>query len=320
VEEKRKFVEAYRLDIDPESTIYGCASCGVYVTLPKTQSPYSRTLISLGLLKLSEEQLAAYNSVNGEFVKETKGVTACNNGCFYNLFRNWLRGCQFDCSIENVLHSVPETVEALLCESCYVYTKPNSKCCPPMSLSAGVDYGLAWKFLPPLSFVEMLLLQSFTVFGHLFKATCASGVTIKGALIALRTNAKDIMLAQTKAAEDKVRGVPVLIPRQTINMDIQFLGQLYLWERIKSDSDKKLEFVKLHQKVFNVSSERLTIWAKFLINNRSTQKDRAVYVIDESALKQKHLDKIVDQMIQRSTAHDSLSMHARIEEDVRQRR
>ena len=123
-----------------------------------------------------------------------------------------------------------------------------------MSLSAGVDYGLAWKFLPPLSFVEMLLLQSFTVFGHLFKATCASGVTIKGALIALRTNAKDIMLAQTEAAEDKVRGVPVLIPRQTINMDIQFLGQLYLWERIKSDSDKKLEFVKLHQKVFNVSS------------------------------------------------------------------
>ncbi len=59
VEEKRKFVEAYRLDMDPESTIYGCASCGVYVTLPNAQPPYSRTLVSLGLLKLSEEKLAA---------------------------------------------------------------------------------------------------------------------------------------------------------------------------------------------------------------------------------------------------------------------
>ena len=78
-----------------------------------------------------------------------------------------------------------------------------------------------------LATIELFLLQSFTVFGHLFKATCASGVNIKGALIALRTNAKDIMLAQSKAAEDRVNGIPVLIPRQTIEMDIQFLGQLY---------------------------------------------------------------------------------------------
>ena len=92
-----------------------------------------------------------------------------------------------------------------------------------------VDYGLAWKFMPKLSFVEKLLLQSFTVFGHLFKTTSASGVSIKGALIALRTDAKEIMLQRKKLEEDRFNNVPVLLPRRTINMDIQFLGKLYMW-------------------------------------------------------------------------------------------
>ena len=63
-----------------------------------------------------------------------------------------------------------------------------------MSLKAGVDYGLAWLYLPELSFIKKLLLQKYQIFAHLFKATDAiSDPSIKGAVIALKTNARDIL-------------------------------------------------------------------------------------------------------------------------------
>ena len=190
-----------------------------------------------------------------------------------------------------------------------------------MSLSAGVDYGLAWKFMPELSFVEKLLLQSFTVFGHLFKATSASGVSIKGALIALRTDAKDIMLQRKKLEEDRFNSVPVLLPRRTINMDIQFLGKLFMWNRIKSESTARLEFISLHKKVFHVSSDNLAIWSNFIIHRSSSGRintaNGSIYQLDPVALQQENLDSIVHQMILSSTEHDSSSIEARIDEEVR---
>jgi len=265
VEEKKELLASFQKDMDPEATIYACASCGVWVTIPKLQAPYKRTLAALKILELSLVQTGKYLFTNendvdqGILKRKVTGVTACLNGKYYYLYRNWLRGCEFECTFENVLEEVSDDTEALLCESCYSCTKPSSKRVPPMSLSAGVDYGLAWKFLPELSFLEKLLLQSFTVFGHLFKATSASGVSIKGALIALRTDAKEIMLQRKKLEEDRCNNIPVLIPRRTINMDIQFLGKLHIWNRIKSEPTARLDFISMHKKVFRVSSENLAI-------------------------------------------------------------
>lgn len=162
-----------------------------------------------------------------------------------------------------------------------------------MSLSAGVDFGLAWKFLPQLSFLERLLLQTFTVFGHLFKATATSGVAIKGSLIALRTDAQSILMARREAEANSVQGIVVSIPRRTVDMDIQFLEKLQLWNRIKSDPGARLEFVQLHSKVFNVSSANLTIWCEYIIHQQRTKQyglSRS-YIIDPGALQQHNNDR-----------------------------
>ena len=113
-----------------------------------TASPYKRTLSVLKLLELSAEQRRKYlfsnenDVVQGLLRRKITGVTASINGKYYYLYRNWLKGCA-ECTFTNVLEEVSENAEALLYESCFSFTKPSSRRVPPMSLSAGVDYGLA---------------------------------------------------------------------------------------------------------------------------------------------------------------------------------
>jgi hypothetical protein len=79
--------------------------------------------------------------------------------------------------------------------------------------------------------------------------------------------------------------------------------------------------ISLHKKVFHVSSDNLAVWSNFIIHQSSSGRintaNGSVYQLDPVALQQENLDSIVHQMISSSTDHDSSSIEARIDEEVR---
>lgn len=307
IEEKSTVVNQYWNHMDPESNIYGCACCGVWVILPKNKLAFSRTLFQLQCLRLNKTDDHKYLDLADEW-KRLRGVTICEDTYRYFLYRIYLT---IPCTDATILDPVPETSVALLCNSCYKNTTKRIKRPPPMSLKAGVDYGLAWMYLPELSFIEKLLLQKYQIFAHLFKATTdsSSGLSIKGAVIALKTNAREILEVTAEEERNKVTA----LPNRSIKLQIQFLGNLQKWNVIKtSKSAGRSDFIKLFGKIFDVNSSKLLLWLNFLINVHVNIDRTPRYSLDAVALQQENLDNIVDDLFKNASAHYSNSMSAHI--------
>ena len=217
IAEKKTVVKQYWEQMDPESYIYGCASCGVWVIMPKKMAPHQRTLSNLHSLRFTDEDNQRFLTL-GENWRHLRGVTLCEDTYRYHLKRIYLTT---PCTLATIHAAIPVSAVALLCYSCFKSTMPSKTRPPPMSLKAGVDYGLAWLYLPELSFIEKLLLQKYQIFAHLFKATtdAISGPSIKGAVIALKTNARDILEVTAEEERNKV----TVLPNRSIKMQIQFL-------------------------------------------------------------------------------------------------
>lgn len=66
VQEKQDMVLDYKKDMDPESTIYACASCRVRVIFPKLKQPFKRPLSALSILQLTNEKVEGYLSNNSK--------------------------------------------------------------------------------------------------------------------------------------------------------------------------------------------------------------------------------------------------------------
>ena len=307
IEEKTTVVKQYWEHMDPESNIYGCACCGVWVILPKNKLAYQRTISNLRGLRLTDIEDTNFLAIKVEW-RHLRGVTMCEEKYRYHLYRVYLT---IPCTPATVHEAVPVTAVALLCYSCFKSTTSSTTRPPPMSLKAGVDYGLAWLYLPELSFIEKLLLQKYQIFAHLFKATtdAISGPSIKGAVIALKTNARDILEVTAEEERKKVTA----LPNRSIKMQIQFLGNLTKWNTIKtSNSAGRLEFIKLFGKIFDVNSSKLLIWLNFLINVNVNVDGSPRYSMDTEALQQANLDNIVDNLFKYASVHDSNSMSTHI--------
>jgi hypothetical protein len=144
IAEKNTVVKQYWEQMDPESNIYGCASCGVWVIMPKKMAAHQRTLSNLQLLRFTDKDNQSFLTL-GEKLRHLRGVTLCEDTYRYHLKRIFLTT---PCTLETI-HAA-----ALLCYSCFKSTMPSKTRPPPMSLKARVDYGLAWLYLPELSFIE----------------------------------------------------------------------------------------------------------------------------------------------------------------------
>ena len=84
IETKTECIQNVQDEMNPRSTVYGCACCGVWVTLPLSQEPFCRQLRNLAILALSPLQVDAYNAVPDVW-KRTYSVVSCSNGTLYAL-------------------------------------------------------------------------------------------------------------------------------------------------------------------------------------------------------------------------------------------
>lgn len=300
--------------MNPESTVYGCASCGVWVILPSQQQPWQRTLLDLEVLRLSNDKLEEYNLLS-KIKKMSRGVTTCTNKSAYFLYRIYLATPY---TLESLLDSVEESSIAFLCQSCYKHThksQSSQRKLPPFSLSTGVDYGLAWIFMPDLSYVEKMLLERYHAFAHVFKIS--TGVTqmgLRGSVVAMKTSAADIMAEKLKLKKkDSEEILPLHLPHQLATMQIQFLGPMHKWDRIKSDINQRLELIVLFKKVLEVDSKKLLEWITVL----QEQYPNFNIHVDFEYIKQDNLDKMVEQMILNATSHDVNSMETKIDSQAR---
>jgi hypothetical protein len=63
-EEAAPLILRYKDSMNPRSTIYTCASCGIRVILPEIQQPYQLPIRQLVKLKLSPHQIETFKNPN----------------------------------------------------------------------------------------------------------------------------------------------------------------------------------------------------------------------------------------------------------------
>lgn len=320
-EEKKKFVKEYLEEVDPQSTVYGCASCGVWVIRTKDEGPLERVLCEMSNLELTQEESIVYWNAD-HFYRRTKSIVISEreNGkriVMYQLYRQFLT-IPFENEEEFFQHMDDVKASAWLCKSCYDYTTPaavkaNKK--PPFSISSGVDYGTGFYTMPRLNFLEKMLLQRYHVFAHVFKVS--SGLTqagLRGSVVALRTSAYDISSAKQKLVDEETDVTKeLLLPQDNFSISIQFLGKMQTWQRIKSEEAAQLEFITLFGKIFIVDSDNLKPWLLYMKHQFPTFN----IVLDEHRLEQTHLDSMVKTLFKESTAHGINEMTTVIEEQAR---
>ena len=153
-----------------DKSVYGCASCGVWV---KDEKVLLKTLEQLPLYKLSEEQAYTFTTEFGEkyeLFRKCRGVTQTADGHFYYLYRPYMtKALPADDNLQSGINYVSLHDTAALCRQCYDAADSSTKTIPPYSLSAGFDLSLAWLYMPKLSLLEQCVLSSYILHGHIFK-------------------------------------------------------------------------------------------------------------------------------------------------------
>ena len=304
VEEKAKMIKDYNDNMDPLWTIYGCACCGIWVKLLKTEPPLKRTLNSLSILILSESQLEKYNSSNPTF-RSLRGVTKCTNGSFYALYRNLLT-----LAVDKKDAPVDANTQALLCSDCFTKTGGKRPEIPKFSLRNNVDYGfLAYLSLPPLTFLEKLLLSSRVPFAHVIKLSGGHGqFGTKSHWVTMETPSYSVTTEEMNSLEGEILASTFSpsFPRFDLPISMMFTGPMDKWESINSTAEGRQNLISKYGKVLSLSSERLYIWARYL----------GRIDIKEDQFAQAKLDKYLDGLFDAASVHSADSLVNLIEEQA----
>jgi hypothetical protein len=258
-------VNEYIDTMNPNSNVYGCAACGVWCILSQKADVHKRPLKDLSILILSEEQLASYNLIPTKW-KKMKGVTQCSNGNFYALYTPYVLCASPNCESEDCT-IVSENDVAYLCIDCHKSTNPNSnnRKIPDLSIRSGVDYGLAWLHLPKLSMLEKLILSKYQLYAHVLKIGAGSGVCgMKGHMIAMESNARDIMKEICESIVDNVSTDVLIVPPNSLTFSFMYCGPMDKWDRINSSHDERLKFIQLFKRHIHIKFSNLVTWIEFL--------------------------------------------------------
>lgn len=124
-----------------------------------------------------------------------RGVSITTSGNYYALYRPFLKEpILLPPNIKNVDPPISEDTIAILCTDCYNDTAPKITKVPKFSLKAGIDYGLAWLYLPKLSYLEELLISEYHLYSHVFKLGAGHGYYgMSGNMIAMETDALNVV-------------------------------------------------------------------------------------------------------------------------------
>ena len=312
VGEVNSHVQNFLDSVDPKQVVYGCASCGLWVALPAPSTPFSKKLSELNILQLNNDEVTKYTALDDRW-KNLVGVTRCANGSLFALYRIYLTtppAYNFQWNIPHA--SVPATSVALLCKRCHNSVAGRNPKIPDNSIKSGVDFGLAWKYLPQLSALEKMLIAKYQSFAHVFKISSSnSHVGLKGSMVAMKSDANDACEKLRALYTAGGAAVPVTLPRRDALMQFQFLGPLTKWSNISRSADGRLDLVRRFQRVLNLQSDNLVIWLEFFQANNPTYFNIAIDQDIEASL----VD-IVNNLFDRASAHESDSMPTRINAQV----
>jgi hypothetical protein len=118
VEEVAPLIQRYKQAMNPRSTIYTCACCGVREILPETQPPYKLPIRDLSILKLSEDQRVIYYQYPVH-LRRLRSVTACTNNELYFLSRPHVEKACDDRTDMHADDPISPDIQALMCKSCF---------------------------------------------------------------------------------------------------------------------------------------------------------------------------------------------------------
>ena len=311
VEEKLEASQDYLKDMDPESTIYGCASCGIFVILPQNTKPLEKTLTSLSMLLLDDDQRAKYLSIPIQY-RRLRGVTLTKDGNYYALYRHLLRepfpvdykdNWYADCSVQN-------DAIALLCKDCYqaTMTKKTKKTTAVTAdgifiaesrfcLKNNVDYGTTHLYLPKLSTLARLMLSNYHVYGHVFKVSGGQGqVALKGHLVAMETD----VMSNTAEQARLHRQQEIVLPRLDTKFSVTYMGPMDKWQRFMKDKDGKETFKKLYGEILQVNANDLMLWIDFL-----KWSYPSLNIIEDTTFNdQTQIDNYIDSILENATTHE----------------
>ena len=257
LDEKIKCVNDFKSYMNPNNIIYGCAICGIWVTInSKFGKPYKKTIEELESHCLTEEQLINYHNIPLKY-KKLKSVTKVKlvNGVetYYHLHRHFLESeMSFtDLDNESPLSAVSITEQVFLCKKCY-----DSKSFTDVSLSKQIDYGLMniyTNILPELSVIAKMMLSPIILYSKVLKLSNGTGeFALKGNMIAMENNSVSVL--------NKVLSVPNL----DIPFSVMWTGNLDKLERIQSSNDNRNHFIKTFRNVFHLDLKDLIKWIEFL--------------------------------------------------------
>jgi hypothetical protein len=277
VGEVNSHVQNFLDSVDPKQVVYGCASCGLWVALPAPSTPFSKKLSELNILQLNNDEVTKYTALDDRW-KNLVGVTRCANGSLFALYRIYLTTPPAYNFQWNIPHeSVPATSVALLCKRCHNSVAGRNPKIPDNSIKSGVDFGLAWKYLPQLSALEKMLIAKYQSFAHVFKISSSnSHVGLKGSMVAMKSDANDACEKLRALYTAGGAAVPVTLPRRDALMQFQFLGPLTKWSTISRSADGRLDLVRRFQRVLNLQSDNLVIWLEFFKANNPTYFNIAI--------------------------------------------
>jgi len=206
----------------------------------------------------------------------------------------------------------PDTL-AFLCKCCYdcLYSpNPEKQNIPTFSLANGVDYSLAYIYMPKLSFIGELMLLRSQLYGHVLKFGAGHGqYGLKGHLVSMETPAGRTVAGLADAhLKEATR---IVMPRQQFALSLMYLGPMDKWDRICADKNSKKEFIQTFGKILSVKSEELLQWVQLL----KLQFPNENIVIDENC-NQSSIDNIIQNLFTTASLHDQDSIANQIDEQA----
>lgn len=121
IDTKIKCSNEFLAHMDPKQTIYGCASCGIWVSSNiKDKIKFKKNVIDLVSYQLTAEQFEQYKNIPNKY-RKLKSVISCKNGLYYHLYRHLTSSKMSALDLDNItpLSSVELDEEAYLCRECY---------------------------------------------------------------------------------------------------------------------------------------------------------------------------------------------------------
>jgi hypothetical protein len=145
VEEVASLIRRFKQAMNPRSTIYTCASCGIREILPEKQPPYKLPIRDLGILKLSEDQRSIYYQYPVH-LRRLRSVTACTNNELYFLSRPHVEKACDDRTDMHADDPISPDIQAFMCKYCFqcLNTDQSKQKIRIFSLASGVEFSLIY--------------------------------------------------------------------------------------------------------------------------------------------------------------------------------